>query len=85
MAIVSSVALGYEFVDLGAIGKRLVNEFQRQHPHLCYPSSDPSYRYIRRGFPEENVRLERLVVEVRAQDPQPTIVLLRFPRPRADR
>jgi len=84
MAQVNTVGLGFEFVELGAIGKRLVNEFQRQHPHLCHPSSDPSYRYIRRGFPEENARLKRLVAEVRAQEPQPTSAELRFPRLRAD-
>jgi hypothetical protein len=85
MGQVNRVGAGCEFVELNAIGKRLVNEFQRQHPHLCFPSPDPSYRYIRRGFPEENVKLERLIDEIRARDLQPTTVVLQFARRKASR
>jgi hypothetical protein len=60
---------GYEFALLSTAGMRLVNEFQRVHPELCLPSSEPSYRYIRRGSPEQNVLLEKLAAEVRARDP----------------
>ena len=84
MSRVVAVAAGYEFLELGAIGRRLVNEFQRQHPHLCHPSDDPSYRYIRRGLPKENLRLQKLVDEVRARDQEPTSKILPFPGRRVD-
>jgi hypothetical protein len=84
MSRVVAVAAGYEFLELGAIGRRLVNEFQRQHPHLCHPSNDPSYRYIRRGLPKENLRLQKLVDEVRARDQEPTSKILPFPGRRVD-
>jgi hypothetical protein len=82
MSRVVAVAAGYEFLELDAIRRRLVNEFQRQHPHLCHPSDDPSYRYIRRGLPKENARLQKLVEDVRARDQEPTSKILRFPRRR---
>jgi len=63
--------MGYEFENLRAVGKRLVNEFQRYHPLLCKPSPQPSCRYIRLGSPEENLRLQKLIADVVAQDPEP--------------
>jgi len=84
MSRVVAVAEGYEFLELGATGRRLVNEFQRQHPHLCHPSDDPSYRYIRRGLPKENLRLQKLVDDVRARDQEPTSKILPFPGRRVD-
>jgi hypothetical protein len=69
MSRVVAVAAGYEFLELDAIRRRLVNEFQRQHPHLCHPSDDPSYRYIRRGLPKENARLQKLVERCQSTRP----------------
>jgi hypothetical protein len=69
MAKVIERSNGYEFVGLSAIGMRLVNEFQRQHPLLCVPSSEPDYRFIRRGSPQQNLLLEKLVAVVIARDP----------------
>ena len=73
MSTVVRTAFGYEFTHLGAIGKRLVNEFQGQHPELCAPSSDPSFRYIKMGSIEQNVLLGKLVADVRHQDPEPPL------------
>ena len=70
MAKVIRVPDGYEFVGLSRIGMRLVNEFQRHHPLLCKPSQEPDFRFIRLGSPEQNLRLERLIAEVRAKDPE---------------
>jgi hypothetical protein len=72
VAKVSKNSAGYEFAGLSAVGMRLVNELQRCHPELCTPSSNPSYRYIRLGSPEQNVLLEKLVADVRARDPDVT-------------
>ena len=47
MSKVIKTASGYEFTGLSAVGMRLVNEFQRYHPELCMPSSEPTYRFIR--------------------------------------
>jgi len=48
---------------------RILNEFQRQHPSLCEPTSEPDYRFIHEGSPEESAQLERLAVQVLANDP----------------
>ena len=72
MAKVTKNSGGHEFTGLSAVGMRLVNEFQRYHPELCMPSSNPSYRFIRLGSPEQNVLLGKLVADVRARDPEPT-------------
>ena len=69
MAKVIKRSNGYEFVGLSTVGMRIVNEFQRQHPSLCEPTSEPDYRFIREGAPEERVQLGRLVVQVLANDP----------------
>ena len=69
MAKVIKRSKGYEFVGLSPIGMRLVNEFQRQHPTLCEPTSEPDYRFIRQGSSEEIAELGRLVVQVLANDP----------------
>jgi hypothetical protein len=71
MAKVTKNSGGYEFAGLSAIGMRLVNEFQRYHPELCMPSSEPSYRFIRHGSLEQNLELGKLVAGVRARDPEP--------------
>ena len=71
MAQIFRVPDGYEFVRLSTIGMRLVNEFQRHHPHLCKPTVEPDFRYIRLGSPEQAVELEKLVVRVRTHDPEP--------------
>jgi hypothetical protein len=70
MAKVARVSNGYEFSGMSRIGMRLVNEFQRYHPELCKPSSDPSYRYVHLGAAEQNLLLEQLVADVRARDPE---------------
>ena len=49
MAKVIKRSNGYEFVGLSTVGMRMVNEFQRQHPSLCEPTSEPDYRFIRQG------------------------------------
>jgi len=46
MAKVIKRSDGYEFVGLSTAGMRIVNEFQRQHPSLCEPTSEPDYRFI---------------------------------------
>jgi hypothetical protein len=69
MATVLKSGRGYEFAALSTIGRRLVNEFQRAHPELCVPSSEPSYRYIREGSEEQNLLIEKLVSDVQARDP----------------
>jgi len=48
------------------------------HPHLSLPRPDPSHRYIRRSFPEENVELKELIGEIRARDPEPRSIVLQF-------
>jgi hypothetical protein len=70
MSKVIRCANGYEFTGLSAVGMRLVNEFQRFHPELCTPSSEPSYRFIRQGSLEQNLMLGKLVADVRTQDPE---------------
>jgi hypothetical protein len=70
MAKVTKNLGGYEFTGLSAVGMRLVNEFQRYHPALCMPSSDPSYRFIRQGSVEQNLVLGKLVADVIARDPE---------------
>jgi len=82
MSQVLRSASGYKFVGLSAVGKQLVNEFQRHHSHLCHPSPDPSYRFIRHGSPEEIAMLERLAADVRVRDPEPTEAVLKVPRRR---
>ena len=69
MAKVIKRSNGYEFVGLSRVGMRIVNEFQRQHPSLCEPTSEPDYRFIREGSSEESGQLERLAVQVLAHDP----------------
>lgn len=71
MAKVINMSTGYEFAGLSAVGKRLVNEFQRQHPLLCRPSAQPSDRFIYLGSPEQNLLLKKLVADVAARDPEP--------------
>ena len=70
MARVFKVPQGYEFVHLSTIGMRLVNEFQRQYPHLVKPSQDPDYRFVRLGTPEQAFQLEKLVANVLQRDPE---------------
>jgi len=72
MATAAKNSCGYEFTGLSAVGMRLVNEFQRSHPELCKPSSEPSYRYIRQGSSEQNLLLEKLVSDIRLRDPDAT-------------
>jgi len=72
MAKVTRTPSGYEFSGLSGIGMRLVNEFQRQHPWLCVPSSEPNFRFIHLGSPEQNRLLGKLADDVRARDPEPT-------------
>ena len=72
MAKVTRVPNGYEFSGLSGIGMRLVNEFQRRYPVLCVPSSEPHHRVIHLGSPVQNLLLEKLVADVRTQDPEPT-------------
>jgi len=72
MARATRVPNGYEFSGLSGIGMRLVNEFQRQYPQLCMPSSEPNFRFIQLGSPVQNRLLEKLVADVRARDPEPT-------------
>jgi len=72
MAKVTKNSGGYEFTGLSAVGMRLVNEFQRYHPELCLPSSEPSYRFIRQGSVEQKLALGKLVADVRARDPEIT-------------
>jgi hypothetical protein len=64
------MSVGYELAGLSAIGKRLVNEFQRHHPLLCKPSPQPSHRFVYLGSPEQNLLVERLVADVLARDPE---------------
>jgi hypothetical protein len=81
MAKVIKKANGYEFVGLTTVGMRIVNEFQRKHPSLCEPTSEPDYRFIREGTPKECAQLERLVVQVLANDPdRPPQSLTTHPR-----
>jgi len=49
------------------------------------PSGNSRAEYIRRSFPEENVRLEELISEIKARDPEPRSVVLQFARWKADR
>ncbi len=71
MAKVTKNSRGYEFTELSLVGMRLVNEFQRHHPQLCEPTSQPRYRYIRLGSTEQNLVLEKLAADVTARDPEP--------------
>jgi len=70
MATVTPMSVGYEFDGLSAVGKRLVNKFQRQHPLLCKPSLQPAYRYVRVGLPAQNLLLQKLIADVVALDPE---------------
>lgn len=70
MAKVTKNSSGYEFVGLSVVGMRLVNEFQRNHPLLCVPSSHPDYRFIRLGSPGQNLLLGKLAADIRARDPE---------------
>ena len=65
MARVTRVPNGYEFSGLSGIGMRLVNEFQRQHPLLCVPSSEPNHRFIHLGSPPELCSASRTTEELR--------------------
>jgi hypothetical protein len=71
MTKVTGTSTGYAFENLSAVGKRLVNEFQRHHPELCMPSSEPSYRFIRCGSPQQDLLLGKLADDVRTRDPEP--------------
>jgi hypothetical protein len=66
MANVMKTSTGYIFECLNAAGMKLVNEFQRQHPQICEPSSEPTFRFIRCGSAEDNLALGELIAEVRA-------------------
>jgi hypothetical protein len=68
MANVTKTSTGYIFERLNAAGMKLVNEFQRQHPLLCEPSSEPTFRFIRCGSAEDNHALGWLIAKVRAND-----------------
>ena len=72
MAKVTKTSGGYEFIGLGAPGKRLVNEFQRNHPSLCIPSSHPDYRFVRLGSAEDNLPIAKLINDVKTGDPETT-------------
>jgi hypothetical protein len=67
MANVTKTSTGYIFERLNADGMKLVNEFQRRHPQLCEPSSDPTFRFIRCGSLEDNLALGELIAKVRAK------------------
>jgi hypothetical protein len=67
MANVKKTSSGYIFERLNAAGMKLVNEFQRQHPRLCEPSSEATFRFIR-GSAEDNHVLGELIAKVRATD-----------------
>ena len=71
MAQVANLSTGYAFTNLRAVGRRLLNEFQRHHPRLCRPSPELSYRYVRSGSPEENSLIRQLIADVIAGDPEP--------------
>lgn len=71
MAKVTKTSGGYEFTGLSTVGMRLVNEFQRHYPELCTPTLEPSHRFVRQGYLEQNFKLGRLVADVRARDPEP--------------
>ena len=71
MASVTKRSDGFEFSGLSGTGMRLVNNFQRQHPELCLPSAEPSYRFIRQGSLEQSLLLGRLVADFRELDPEP--------------
>jgi hypothetical protein len=68
MANVKRTSTGYIFERLNAAGMKLVNEFQRQHPLLCEPSSEPTFRFIRCGSAEDSHALGELIAKVRAKD-----------------
>ena len=68
MARVIKLSTGYEFSGLSASGMRLVNEFQRNHPQLCTPSPEPTYRFIRYGSSQQNLQLEKLAADVETRD-----------------
>jgi hypothetical protein len=73
MARVTKRSTGYAFAGLSAVGMRLVNEFQRHHSLLCEPSSQPDFRFIGLGSPEQNRLLGDLIARVRVEDPEPRI------------
>ncbi len=68
MVTVVRTSTGYIFERLNAAGMKLVNEFQRQYPQLCEPSSEPTFRFIRYGSAEDNHALGKLIARVRATD-----------------
>jgi hypothetical protein len=68
MVNVTRASTGYIFERLNAAGMKLVNEFQRQYPQLFEPSSEPTFRFIRRGTEEDNHALGELIAKVRATD-----------------
>jgi hypothetical protein len=72
MAKVTKRSTGYEFAGLSGVGMRLVNEFQRHHSLLCVPSSQPDFRFIRLGSPEQNRLLGELIARVNVEDSDPT-------------
>jgi len=80
MARVIRLSTGYEFSGLSASGMRLVNEFQRNHPELCEPSLDPSYRFIRCGSPQQTLQLVNLVADVNERDLEREIPSATFKR-----
>jgi len=71
MARVTKRSNGYAFAGLNAAGMRLVNEFQRHHSLICEPSSQPDFRFIRLGSPEQNRILGELIARVKIEDPEP--------------
>jgi hypothetical protein len=71
MAHVTNFSSGYAFTNLGAVGRRLLNDFQRHYPLLCKPSSELSYRYVRSGSPAENSLIRNLIADVIARDQEP--------------
>lgn len=77
MAKVYKTAGGYQFAGLSTTGMRLVNEFQRHYPHLCEPTQEPNLRFVRLGSPEQNLKLGKLIADVRAHDPEPHFQQLR--------
>lgn len=70
MARVIKNSTGYAFAGLSAVGMRLVNDFQRHHSLLCEPSSQPNFRFIRIGSPEQNRLLGELIARVKIEDPE---------------
>lgn len=71
MAQVTNFSTGYAFTNLSAVGRKMLNDFQRHYPLLFKPSSELSCRYVRSGSPEENSLIRRLIADVIARDPEP--------------